>query len=138
MKTLHQIHTELCSKLGCPGTECEFLRAIESAEFEVSELRKQVEAENKALRKERDRLKTEKAHMQADAEQAVFSLQQQVSDVEKRVHDKCAVRIGGTYAYLADGTIATIKRNPDVKGRVWLEVNPQKIIRTQAKSGIED
>lgn len=53
--------------------------------------------------------------------------------VGKRAHDKCAVRVGKTHAYLADGTMIEIKRSISPSGimRVWLESRPQDTIQSQ-------
>lgn len=50
----------------------------------------------------------------------------------KKRHDKCAVRIGKTHAYLADGTMIEVKRSVSPGGmKVWLESGPQDEVKAQ-------
>lgn len=60
-------------------------------------------------------------------------LERKLADAEKRVHEKCATRVGFTCVYLADGTKVVVRRAPDVQGRVWVALEPQAIIRPASK-----
>jgi len=47
----------------------------------------------------------------------------------------CVTKAYDTYVYLADGTKVVLRRGPEAKGRVWLEVVPQEIIILKASKG---
>ncbi len=55
MKTLWDIHNELCSPKGCPGRQCQFVVAIENVENAASNAIRRVASDNSHVSEEEAR-----------------------------------------------------------------------------------
>src|SRR5271155_234418 len=50
---------------------------------------------------------------------------------EFQVHEACVTRASATGCYLADGTKIMLKRDPKCTHKVWIENEPQAVLRSE-------